>query len=317
MSAHACTQLRFRSVAGLLIVVSASAFCTSASAQEPRVHLVWERPVGSLCPSRAALEADVEEIMDRRIFTERPDAPLVVSGVIEEGATQAQVHIEARGEHSLLLGTRDLTAAAGRCASLRSAIVLVLTLFVELDASGESSDGSLRTRVGFGLHAQVASTPMPRAAPSGGPAFSLELGDTFRIRADGAYWLPVSIETQRGVGTKLEAFSLALRGCAKLWRDSAFGVRVCAGAEMGALISRPLMLSGPKRQTRLLASGLADVGWEIHLGDFGMLDLAVGPLLSLSRPSFSYDRRGGTRMAVYRPHLGGILFQLTFIILGS
>lgn len=318
MSASANTR-RLRagvSLVGLALLPSL-VFVSIASAEEPRVHLLWERPVGSLCPSRAALEADVEEIMDRRIFTPRADAPLIVSGVIDENATQAHVRIEARGENGVLLGTRDLNADAGRCASLRSSIVLVLTLFVEMDAGGEWSEGGPRTRLGIGLNAKVASVPMPRAAASGGPTFSLDIGDVWRIRADGAYWLPVSIETRSGVGTKLEAFSLALRACARLWNENPFGVRVCAGAEMGALIARPLMISGPKRQTRLLASGLADVGWEIRMGDVALLDFAVGPLLSLTRPAFSYDRDSRTPMPVYRPKLGGILFQLTFIILGS
>ncbi|HET6336148.1 MAG TPA: hypothetical protein VFG30_23155 [Polyangiales bacterium] len=302
----------------LLVAASVSSFGMSlAAAQDPRVHLVWERPVGSLCPSRAALEADVEEVMGRRIFTEREDAPVIVHGVIEDGSTEAHVRIDARSKGGVLLGTRELTAPAGRCSSLRGAIALVLTLFVDRDEGDASAEESLDTRIGFGISGEVVSTPLPRTTFAAGPTVSLEVGPYLRFQADGAYWVPVSIQTQRGVGARLGAFSFRLRICAKLWGDGTFGLRACAGAEAGALVASPLELAGPPRQTRLLAHGMLDLGWETRLGRFALIDLAAGPLLSFSRPRFSYVRENGEPMAVYRPKLGGIIFQLTFIILGS
>jgi hypothetical protein len=86
---------------------------------------------------------------------------------------------------------------------------------------------------------------------------------------------------------------------------------------MGGLIATPLKLEGPRRQTRLFALGILDFRWETSLGSFALLDVAAGPVLSLSRPNFSYVRDDGTPMQVYRPQLGGIYFQVAFIILGS
>jgi hypothetical protein len=302
----------------LLIAASVSPFGMSlAAAQDPRVHLVWERPVGSLCPSRAALEADVEEVMGRRIFTERADAPLTVHGVIEDGSAEAHVRIDARSKSGALLGTRELTAPAGRCSSLRGAIALVLTLFVDRDEGDASGEESVDTRIGFGISGEVVSIPLPRTTFAAGPTLSLDVGRYLRFQADGAYWVPVSIQTQRGVGAKLEAFSFRLRACGKLWGDGTFGLRVCVGGEAGAIVASPLELAGPPRQTRLLAHGMLALGWETQLGKVALIDLAAGPVLSLSRPAFSYTRGNGERMAVYRPKLGGIIFQLTFIILGS
>jgi hypothetical protein len=301
----------------LLIAASASSFGMSlAAAQDPRVHLVWERPVGSLCPSRAALEADVEEVMARRIFTEREDAPLIVHGVIQDGSTEAHVRIDARSKSGVLLGTRELTAPAGRCSSLRGAIALVLTLFVDREGDASAEEG-VDTRIGFGVSGEVVSIPLPRTTFAAGPTVSLEVGRYLRFQAEGAYYVPVSIQTRRGVGAKLEAFSFRLRVCGKLWGDGTFGLRACLGGEAGAVVASPLELAGPPRQTRLLAHGLLDLGWETQLGKVALIDLAAGPLLSFSRPAFSYLRGNGERMAVYRPSLGGIIFQLTFIILGS
>jgi hypothetical protein len=304
----------------LLVATTASSVWISiAGAQTPGVHLTWERPVGSLCPSRDALEADVEQVMGRRIFSSAAAARVVVHGVVEDGSAGARVRIEARSVNGALLGTRELSAPPGRCASLRGAIGLVLTLFVERDDGlDEQSGDRIGARFGFGASVTAASTPLPRMTIAAGPSLSLELGSVLRFQADGEYWLPVRIETQRGVGARIGAFSFALRACARLWgKSSGFGLGLCAGADLGALVVSPLQLAGPERQTRLLAHGMLDLRWEAPLATFGMLTFSAGPLLSFSRPWISYVRSDGRRMPVYRPHLGGIIFQITFIILGS
>jgi hypothetical protein len=299
----------------LLAVFAPWLWSSFTAAQTPGVRLVWERPVGSLCPSRAVLEADVEEVMGRPVFTTGEHARVTVQGVIEERPHEVYVRIEARSTDGATLGVRELKAPPGRCAALRAPIVLVLTLFVERD--GEQSEDTTALHFGVGAFGGVASTPLPRTTVTVGPALSLELGDVLGVELRAAYWLPVSIETRRGVGAKLEAFSVALRTCVRLWSGGVFGMRLCAGAELGALLAAPLQLAGPERQARLLAHGLLDLRWETRLGSSVRVDVAVGPLLSLSRPAFSYVRRDEATMPVYRPHAGGVLFQLTFIILGS
>jgi hypothetical protein len=303
-----------------LVAAPAILFWSSIlAAQPPGVHLTWERPVGSLCPSRAALEADVEQVMGRHVFSAAAGARVIVHGVVEDGSAGARVRIEARNTNGALLGTRELSAPAGRCASLRGAIALVLTLFVERDDQADEQSGDRSdTRFGFGASVAALSTPLPRMTVAAGPSLSLDLGPVLRFQIDAAYWVPVSIETQRGVGAQLEAFSLALRACARLWGErSAFALGLCAGTELGALVASPLQLAGPERQTRLLAHGMLDLRWDTQLASFARLALAVGPLLSFSRPSFSYLRSNGQRATIYRPQLGGIIFQITFIILGS
>ncbi len=306
-------------LSSLIALVVSSLSASIALAQSEAVHLVWDRPVGSLCPARAALESDVEQIMGRRVFTSEADARVIVRGAIEEGATGARVRIEARTVGGQLLGTRELSAEPGRCASLRDAIVLVLTMFIERDDEVRVAELDRRgPRFGFGASGSVVSVPLPATTWSAGPSLSLEVGSLLRFRADAAYYGPVVIRTRAGVGAKLQAFSVALRACFGVWGDpSVFVLRVCLGTELGALVSTPLELYGPSRQTRLLALGTLDVRWEKQLGSVALLDLGVGPLVSLSRPSFSYIRSDRRTRDVYRPDSLGIIFQITVIILGS
>ncbi|HKP55458.1 MAG TPA: hypothetical protein VJV78_01985 [Polyangiales bacterium] len=291
---------------------------SSAAGQEPAVQLIWERPPGSLCPSRAVLEADVEAEMGRRVFGSAEDARVILRGDVHDGSDGVRVRLEARSREGALLGTRELSAEAGECAALRGAIGLVLTLLVERDDGSLAHGDGASVHFGVGPFVDIQSLPLPRASLSFGAAFALEIGSVLRLQLDAAYWVPVVIETPSGVGATLQALSVGLRACVRFWGDrSSFGLALCAGAHAGPLISSPRMLEGAESQVRLLAQGLLELRWEANLEDFASLNLAVGPLLSFSRPSYSYVRADNMTMDVYRPQLGGIIFQIAFIILGS
>jgi hypothetical protein len=299
-----------------LVLAGSLLACSLAFAQPAEVHLIWDRPVGSTCPARAALEADVEEILGRRVFVDAGQARVILRGAITEDAAGPRVRIEARSLRGELLGERTLTGPRGRCESLRDAIALVLTLFADDESRQPRSAADVRFAVG--VSASAISTPLPRLTPSAGPALSLELGPWLRVRADGAAYLPVAIQTAAGVGARMYAFSVALRACARvLGEPSVFVMRVCAGSELGALMAAPLALHGPARQTRLLAAGLLDVRWEKELAGAALLDVAVGPVLELCRPRISYLRSDGSSMPVYRPSLGGVQIQLSLMFFGS
>ena len=283
----------------------------SAQARPADVHLIWQRPVASQCPTRGVLQADVEALMGRPVFTSQAErARVTVRGVIEEGADGVRVRLQAVGERGQTLGTRELTATDGGCAQLRDAIALVLTLFVEYQPDSASE---LPTSVGLGARIAFAQAPMPRFATAVGPTVFLQIGSALQLFASAAYWPPVSIQTQRGVGAKLQALSLELRACARLWA----GLGLCAGAENGALLVSPLRLRGPAQQTRLLSHGVLAGSWELALEDTGRLELAVAALLSFSRPQLSYLRTDGQQMQVHRPALLGAILQFTVIIPAS
>lgn len=278
-----------------------------ARAAAPAVHFSWQRPVGSMCPTREVLEADIEALMDRDVFVARGEAQVIVRGEARETSDGAVVTIEAVSDRGEVIGTRELTAPAGECATLRSAIALVLTMFIEHEAATRE-DGDVA--LGIGGELSLAQAPLPRTAFALGPAAVLSLGEIVQLHAVAAYWLPVAIETPRGVGATVEAASLELRGCARFWA----GLGLCTGFEGGALIASPRRLNGPERQVRLLAHALLEGAFELDLGGAARIDAAVGALLSLSRPELSYLTGQGVRRAVYRPEQLGMNFRLSIII---
>ena len=248
--------------------------------------------------------------MERRVFTSEGRARVILRGAVEDGPNGVSVRIAASDARGKTLGSRELSAATGECAQLRDAIALVLTLFVEYEgASADAGD----TRLGFGAELSLADAPLPRMAASVGPALWLAFGPVVQLHVSASYWPAVSIRTARGVGATLEAFSLKLRGCARLWA----GLGLCSGIESGAIVSEPLQLRGPERQVRLLAQGLLEASWELALADVLRVDVASGALLSLHRPAFSYTRADGERMAVHRPQLAGMILRVTVIITGE
>lgn len=308
MLAREASIFALRAWSCVLLTAAAWLLCAaSAQARPAGVHFAWERPPGSSCPPRSVLQSDVEALMGRRVFTSRARARVILRGVVKDGPDGVSIHIEAVDNRGEPLGMRELDAAAGECAELRETIGLVLTLFVEYEETAIDEDDSV-----FGIGAQVslAQAPLPRIALSAGPAVYLALGSVVRLHASAAYWLPVSIETSRGVGAKLEAFSLELAACAHVWN----GLGLCTGIESGALIASPLRLRGPERQVRALAHGILEASWELELGELAIVDVAAGALLSLSRPAFSYQTADGEHRAVYRPQATGMIFRIAVII---
>jgi hypothetical protein len=275
-------------------------------AHAPDVFLSWQRPVGSQCPTRQALEADIEALMERPVFAPRDQARVLLRGAAREDADGVRVTIEAFGESGEVIGTRELTAPPSECASLRSAIALVLTMFIEHEMVARS-ESELSLWVGAEL--ALAEAPLPRLSLALGPALAVLMTPIVQLRATASYWLPVAIETARGVGATVEAASLALRGCARIWA----GLGLCTGLESGVLIATPRRLNGPTRQARLLAHTLLEGMYELDLGAV-RVDAAMGALLSLSRPELSYLTGEGERRAVYRPQQLGINFRLSIII---
>ena len=280
----------------------------SAQARPADVHFVWQRTPASLCPTRTVLQDDVEAVLGRPVFGAATGARVIVHGVGDDAPGGVTVRLHAMGAGGELLGSRELTAPAGQCASLRDAIVLVLTLFVEFE---QGHDRDEETVLGFGAGASIAQAPMPRLALALGPVLRLAIGDVWHLHARGAYWPAVSIRTARGVGAVLEAVSLQLGICARVWA----GLGLCASGEGGILFAAPLELQGPPRQTRLLAHGVLDARWDLALSGTVHTELGAGAQLSLSRPAFSYLRSDGQRMAVYRPQALGVILHAAVIIL--
>ena len=305
----------FAACAGLLTWLGAS---LPASADTPRVHLALQRPVASVCPSGTVLESDLERVEGRKIFTSEAAADVLVEGRIDDLETGVYAEISARTADGVALGTRVLRAPAGECASLRRALGLVLLMLLELD------DDPARVRaapferaVQFGVGGAVLSGTMPRMGAGVSLAFGVDLLPRLRLRSDGSYWLPVSVETPRGVGAKLQAYTLGLALCPRLSRAStAVALWFCGGGQLGGLTSSPRLLVGPAKQTRLLGQALLELTLAVRLYGASWLEASLGPVVSFNRPQFYYRRSDGKNADVFRPALLGAIFRLGFIIDG-
>lgn len=282
---------------------------SAAAEAQPHVHLAWERPIGSTCPPANVLEADVEQTLDRPVFTSLAQAQLRIQGVIEENASGGTwVRLTARHRNGTLLGTRELRSAAGGCAALRSDIVLVLTLLVD---ERLSSDPSPALRMELGATGTALLHVLPRWSAGAGPTLVLSLG-SLQLRADLAYFLPVVVRTTSGIQASLRAASVSLRVCQGLFagESSPFSLHLCAGAQGGAwLISQSAPDARPM-QLRLLAHGLVDVRAGLRLSDDVKLELAAGPSFSLHRTSLYAYYEDEARVLLYRVPLLGMQIQL-------
>lgn len=280
-------------------------------------HLQWQRPLGSLCPPGAILEADVEAALGARVFTAEPAAKVLIRGSIEDADSGVSVRIEARNRAGTLLGTRLLHAGVGQCAGLRDALGLVLTVLLEnYLPNAAQSDVSTDDSAHWGLGATVAlaSSLFPRAAVGGGPALSWELDARWQLRVDALYWLPVAIATPQGLHAELSALAGVVRGCPRLWTAGRrFELQACAGLQLGALFTTQPAGQGPELQTRLLASALVELRGRLHCGPLD-LEAGAGPLLALERTTLTALTPHGAREPLFTPARVGVIFSLTFII---
>ena len=297
----------------LLLWVTLAVWQPSAAKAENRaVYLEWQRPLGSTCPPANVLERDVEETLDRKVFTTTPAAELSIQGSIEEQGPETWVHLTARNRQGRVLGMRELHAVGGGCAALRSDIVLVLTLLVEREeVLSEETD----VNVSLGVSGTLMAYVLPRWDAGVGPTLVLDVADALlQLRADLTYFFPVAIRTTSGVAAELHAASLTLRACPRLYgQDSAFSLHVCGGLQAGAWLVSQTEPSSRPLQIRLLAQGLLELRAGVQLGESTRLTLAVGPSLSVHRTTFFAAYDAGMRALLYRVPLLGAQVQLALV----
>jgi hypothetical protein len=263
-----------------------------------------------MCPAAASLEADVEELMGRAVFAPRDEADVLVNGVVEDRASGVLVRIDARDRQGSVLGSRELTAPAGECASLRRALGLVLAFLLEQDGLLEAAASERKVDRVYGVFVGLLSATLPRADLGLGASFALDPRSPVRLRADASYWLPVIKETVRGVGASFQAARAGLSVCPRLMpSDAALGVWICAGAELGALISSPRMLTGMTHQARLLVQPTLELALSVRLGQHTRLELAVGALANVLRPTFLYGRGDRASVVAHQPSMFGAILR--------
>jgi hypothetical protein len=254
------------------------------------------------------LESDVQETLDRPVFTTLQNAQLVIHGFIEENDSGGTwVRLTARRRDGTLLGTRELRSASGGCAVLRSDIVLVLTLLVEPEQIPDDRDTSVR--VDLGAAATVLSHVLPRWSAGFGPALVVEIA-SLQLRADLTYFLPVTVRTQSGIQASLRAVSASLRVCQRLFAADGhpFTLHACAGMQAGAWLISQSAPAQRELELRALAQGILELRAGLRFADSVKLELGVGPSFALSRTSLYAFYGDDTRILLYRlPFLGAQL----------
>lgn len=281
---------------------------TAARADSIPVYLEWERPLGSTCPPAKVLEQDVEQTLDRPIFTSQKAAQLYITGVIEELDDSTLVRLSARNRKGALLGTRELHSVGGGCAALRSDIVLVLTLLVEREQSLSDAPPALVTS--FGLAGTLMLHVLPRWSAGVGPTLVLDIADSLQLRWDLTYFLAVPVRTATGLAADLHAVSLTMRACPHLLGsgDSTWSLHVCGGLQVGTWLISQNEPSKRALQLRLLAQGLLELRAGVRLGSDTKLELSAGPSLAISRTSVYASYAADSRIFLYRvPQLGAQL----------
>jgi hypothetical protein len=281
---------------------------SAAGAETRAVHLEWERPIGSTCPPANVLENDVEETLDRKLFTSAPGAELSIQGRIEEQGAETWVYLTARNRHGRVLGMRELHAQGGGCAALRSDIVLVLTLLVERD---DAADNSPDVSVSFGAAGTLMANVLPRWDAGAGPTLALDIEEVLQLRADLSYFFPVAVRTTSGVAADLHAASFTLRVCPRLHGgDGALSLHLCGGLQAGAWLVAQSEPSSRALQVRLLAQGLLELRLGLSLGERTTLTFGAGPSISIVRPSLYATYDAGAPTFLYRVPLLGAQVQL-------
>jgi hypothetical protein len=259
------------------------------------------------------LERDVEETLDRPVFTPRRTAQLLITGFIEEQDASTSVRLTARNRNGSLLGTRELHAVGGGCAALRSDIVLVLTLLVEREQV--LSEASTAVSASIGPTGTLMLHVLPRWSAGVGPTLVLDIADSLQLRVDLAYFLPVAVRAASGIAADMHAISLGLRACPRLLGsgDSTWSLLACGGMQAGAWLISQTAPSERALQLRLLAQAVFELRVGLQLGESAKLELSAGPSFSISRPSIYASYNADARALLYRVPLLGAQLQLALV----
>jgi hypothetical protein len=299
----------------MVVVLLVLAVSLRARADQVRAHLTWRRPVGTMCPSSEVLETDVEQLMGRAVFAPQEEADLLVFGVAEDDASGVRIRIDVRDAGGAVLGTRELTAPAGECGSLRRALGVVLAMLLDQNAAvPRAAAPTERTAVAGTLSLGFLTGTLPRIDAGVVLALAVDPPKFVRLRVDASYWLPVVAETQRGVGASFQALRAGLSVCPRLVSSAVIGLSVCAGIELGGLRASPQELSVLAHQTRLLVQPAMELVAALRLSRHSSLEAALGMLANVVRPNFYYGRTDGDTVDVHRPRMFGAIFRIGLTI---
>lgn len=302
-----------RCAAALLFSLCCLGVASAAHAQH--VKLDWRRPLASTCPSASVLQQDVETNLGRPVFARSESAGLQVAGRIDEIETGVRVHLEARDARGVLLGSRELETQRGRCAALRGAIALALTLMIEHQLPPLRASGTW-PQLRIGVEAGLLLQSLPRAVVGVGPALWLLLGPMLRLQLSAAYFWPMVLQSTRGIRATVHPMFLAARLCPRLVGGSDGPVTLygCTGLQAGAWLTFQSR-GGSASELRAQYHWLLELRATIRLFGTKSIEVAVAPMVALNRVEiFSVHGDDGKRVLMHRAPPLALFFLLGFVI---
>ncbi|OJY22253.1 MAG: hypothetical protein BGO98_37325 [Myxococcales bacterium 68-20] len=223
--------------------LSVLTLATTASGEEPRralVFLEWTRAPGAeTCLSEEELVEDVEVTLRRRPFAPRAAADRFLRAAIARSESgigwTARIALSTRDGESL--GARDITIENESCAEASEAIVLALSLMVELPLTAaeiearrhaeEASRWHLEGRLGPAIAVDETLTP----APAANLGLVLRPGQFWPIALDAVASLRSEMSSQQS-RYWLASTMLGLSVCPLSTSWSKLRVSGCAGPEI-------------------------------------------------------------------------------------
>jgi hypothetical protein len=281
-------------------------------AQAQRVHLDWEAPVGSFCPTGSTLSADVEQMTGQRFVKDAGQADLLVVGRVERGQLEVVARIDAHTQDGTPLGTRELRAVGEDCASLRRPLAMVLALLLDQPAA--------RARAPFwfagGVEVALDTQLLPAVSGTVGVLGMLAPSSWLRVRTELAYAWPRVAETERGQGATLEALQGALALCPRLAGNTQVGLWFCAGGQAGRLFAGSRGLVGQQRKSMGAGAAFLELALSWQLTRSSTLWASGGTQLSVLRPELYFLRSDESRVQIHRASVLGAILRIGLTIGG-
>jgi hypothetical protein len=287
-------------------------------AEPGRARLLLLRPAQSTCPTAEDVQADVEALLGRAIFTSESAGAVEVRCDIMEHQSGSLARIDVRAPDGSALGTRELSAGPGECAALRRPLALVLVMLLDSQQPTPEAPPAPAPRRklqgALNAFAGVLVGALPRATGGLGLGLGPRLSPRLDLRFDAAYWLPVTAETQQGTGAKFHGVTLGGAACpAWPWGAGPLRLALCGGAQAVLLVAVPHQVSGRTRELGAYGQGYLTVNLQARWAGY-LLEAALGPTLAFTRPEFFLVESDGSKLEVQRPARWGAIFRLGLII---
>jgi len=301
-----------------------------ASAEEPRrgsVFLAWSSGAGTEdCITPEEAEAEVERMLERRVFVARESADRTLEVRLErtEAPRGYAAHLALRSKRGVPLGEREIAIETDRCQDATEALTLALSIMTDLPPTPEEA-AELAAPPAPPPRPRPRPTPRPpRGAPSTGqgrglvalgPAGTLDTGGDLApggmllglVEAPHLWPLSASaLGTVRSFLTPrngrfwVSSMRLDLSLCLPPWRSHAVELDGCLGPETTLFAAWGQSLAENRGGLSATFGGLAQGLAMIRASRSVRVFLALGLSATPQRITVESTTPGGDRVRIYQ-----------------